>query len=65
MKEMFRWFWEIKLLYLFILLFLLGFFLELVFVDYKLINKIKVYGLGMQLMGALTIIYSLYQKHIL
>ena len=62
---MFRWAWEIKFFYLFIFLFVLGFWLQCVFLDYKLIDKIKVYGLVMQLMGAMTIIYSLYQKHIL
>jgi hypothetical protein len=65
MKRLLIWLFEPKLLYFFLFLTLLGLKPSLIPLNLQLIEKIKIYGLIMQIIGAVIIIYSLYQRHIL
>ncbi|MFZ2283552.1 MAG: hypothetical protein WAV86_06725 [Lutibacter sp.] len=65
MKKIFLWFYEGKLFYISLIIFIIGLNLEKISIDFSLIDKIKIYGLILQLIGASTIIISLKNKLIL
>ncbi|NLP59409.1 hypothetical protein [Lutibacter sp. B1] len=62
MKRIFLWFYEGKFLYLSLIIFIIGINLDKVPNDFLLIDRIKIYGLILQLIGASTIIISLKNK---
>lgn len=61
-KRLRSWFYEGKFLFIFIILILFFFYLDDIFIDYKTVDKIRFYGLVFQLIGTLTLVYSLKDK---
>ena len=65
LRRLADWLLEGKFLYLFIILIILLFQLDRLDIGLKLVDKIRVYGLLLQIGGTLTIVYSLKEKLIL
>lgn len=62
LKRLWNWIWEGKYLFLFILIVLIIFQLDKLNIGYETIDIIRVFGLGLQLLGTLTILISLKDK---
>ena len=65
LRRLADWLLEGKFLYPFIILIILLFQLDRLDIGLKLVDKIRVYGLLLQIGGTLTIVYSLKEKLIL
>jgi hypothetical protein len=65
MKRYINWFLEGKLLYLFLFLFLFVLLLDRINLGYKTEDNIRFYGLFLQLIGSILLVYSLRDKLIL
>ena len=61
-KRLLSWIYEGKFFFIFIILILFFFYLDDIFIDYKTVDKIRFYGLVLQLIGTLTLVYSLKDK---
>jgi len=53
---------KVKFLFIFIILVVIFFQLDNIFIDFKTVDKIRFYGLVFQLIGTLTLVYSLKDK---
>lgn len=58
-KKLASWIWEGKYLFIFIFIIGLTFQLDRINVGYKTVDNIRFFGLGLELLGTLTIVYSL------
>lgn len=65
MKRYINWFLEGKFLFIFLILFTLVFSLDRINIGIKTEDNIRIYGLFLQLVGSITLIYSLRDKLIL
>ena len=64
-KKVLAWVWEGKYLFLFLILIIIAFRLDRINIGLKTVDNIRIYGLLLQLMGAISIIYSLKEKLLL
>ncbi len=64
-KELIAWFWEGKYFYLFLIIIAFTFLLNKIDINLLLSEKIKIYGLVLQITGALTLVYTLKERLIL